>query len=31
MQLIKGITPKALMPGITGYYAHGAKHDLWFG
>ena len=25
MDLIKNLTPKALMPGITGYYAHGEK------
>lgn len=25
MQLIKDITPKELVPGITGYYAHGEK------
>ncbi len=29
MQLIKNITPKELVPGITGYYAHGDK--LTFG
>jgi quercetin dioxygenase-like cupin family protein len=29
MQLIKNIKPKELVPGITGYYAHG--HSLTFG
>ena len=28
MQRIKDIKPKELVPGITGYYAHGDKHTL---
>jgi len=28
MQRIKDIKPKQLVPGITGYYAHGDKHTL---
>ena len=28
MQRIKDIQPKELVPGITGYYAHGDKHTL---
>ncbi len=30
MQLIKNIPPKALMPGITGYYAHGEQMTFGF-
>jgi len=28
MQQIKHIRPKGLLPGITGYYAHGDKHTF---
>ena len=28
MQRIKDIKPKELVPGVTGYYAHGDKHTL---
>lgn len=28
MQRIKDVKPKELVPGITGYYAHGEKHTL---
>jgi quercetin dioxygenase-like cupin family protein len=28
MDLIKNIKPKELVPGITGYYAHGEKHSF---
>jgi len=28
MSLIKNITPKELVPGITGYYAHGSNMTL---
>ncbi len=30
MPQIKDIKPKELVPGITGYYAHGEKHTLGF-
>jgi quercetin dioxygenase-like cupin family protein len=30
MQSIKNIPPKALMPGITGYYAHGKNMTFGF-
>ena len=30
MQKIKDITPKELMPGITGYYAHGENMTFGF-
>ena len=28
MDLIKNIKPKILVPGISGYYAHGEKHTM---
>jgi len=28
MQRIKDIKPKELVPGVTGYYAHGNRHTL---
>ena len=28
MQRIKDIKPKELVPGVTGYYAHGEKHTF---
>jgi quercetin dioxygenase-like cupin family protein len=30
MHTIKGIKPKQLVPGITGYYAHGEKQTLGY-
>ena len=30
MQQIKNITPKELVSGITGYYAHGANHTFGY-
>ena len=30
MKQIKDITPKEIVPGITGYYAHGDKHTFGF-
>jgi quercetin dioxygenase-like cupin family protein len=30
MQLIKNIPSKEIVPGITGYYAHGDKHTFGF-
>ena len=30
MKSIKGIQPKEIVPGITGYYAHGDKHTFGY-
>lgn len=30
MQSIKSIPPKEIVPGITGYYAHGDKHTFGY-
>jgi|SRR5215469_7791361 len=30
MKQIKSIAPKEIVPGITGYYAHGDKHTFGF-
>jgi quercetin dioxygenase-like cupin family protein len=30
MEIIKNIKPKEIVPGITGYYAHGDKHTFGY-